>query len=247
MRNHYIRADWQVPDSVNALITTRNGGVSAAPFDSFNLAYHVGDNSDSVLQNRERLKSELGLLFEPQWLKQEHGTAVVRAVAGGPVLCADAVFTDKPGLPCAIMTADCLPVFFCNLSGTQVAAAHAGWRGLANGVLEATLDVFCEPPEEVSVWLGPAIGPAHFEVGEEVRTCFVAQHALAEQAFIPSNKAGHWMADIYQLARFRLAACGVTRVTGGGLSTYGEPKRFFSYRRDGLTGRMASLIWLEPQ
>lgn len=244
MSEHYIRPDWPVSEKVRAVVSTRGGGVSATPYDSFNLGDHVGDELENVRQNRSRLKKELALTHEPQWLEQYHGTEVVAAVAGGPPLRADAVCTDQPGLPCAVLTADCLPVFFCDGAGTQVAVAHAGWRGLAAGILENTLSAFEQSPAQISVWLGPAISQAHFEVGEEVKTAFAETEGEARQAFTPSQRKGRWMADLYQLARYRLMRSGVTCISGGNFCTYGESERFFSFRRDGQTGRMASLIWL---
>ena len=240
----YILPDWSAPKSVGALVTTRVGGVSKKPYDSFNLALHVDDAIAAVTENRERLQQRLGTICKPQWLEQVHGIAVVEAVAGGPVLRGDAVITEKAGLPCAVLTADCLPVFFCDLSGSQVAVAHAGWRGLAHGVLEATLAKFNAPPDEIMAWLGPAIGPEYFEVGPEVQESFVSHMPQAAQAFVPNKEhAGYYFADLYQLARLRLQAQGVTQITGGGYCTYSDAARFYSYRRENCTGRMASLIW----
>lgn len=221
-------------------MTTRSGGVSLAPFDSCNLAQHVADDPQAVLKNRQRLVSLLGC--KPAWLQQVHGVAVVEA-SPALVLEADASWTSKPGVACTVMTADCLPVLFCDRAGSRVAAAHAGWRGLAAGVLEATLDKLAVPADQVLVWLGPAIGPQAFEVGAEVRDAFVAQHAQATAAFQPSVNAGKFMADIYQLARIRLAVRGIDAVYGGDFCTVSDP-RFFSYRRSAQTGRFASLIWL---
>ncbi len=247
MNSHYLGPQWLAPKKVRACVTTRKGGVSSEPYESMNLAYHVGDTTQSVAENRCRLKRELGFAYEPQWLDQVHGTKVVKAVAGGFPLKADAVYSNQPGLPCAVLTADCLPVFFCNLEGTQVAVAHAGWRGLADGVLEATLAVFEEPPNKVLAWLGPAIGATHFEVGIEVRERFLSHQVDMEQAFSESGNSGHWLADLYLLARMRLEHAGVIQITGGNYCTYAEPTRFYSYRREGLTGRMASLIWIEAE
>ena len=236
----WLTPDWPAPVWVRACVTTRSGGVSLAPFDSFNLGEHVEDDPAAVTKNRQRLLSLLG--YKPAWLRQVHGTAVVRA-APGEVLEADASWTATPGIACTIMTADCLPLLFCDRAGTRVAAAHAGWRGLAAGVLEATLAALAVAPDEVLVWLGPAIGAQAFEVGGEVREAFIAAHPQAAAAFGPSANPGRYMADIYRLARIRLAACGVTAVYGGGFCTYSDP-RFYSYRRAARTGRFASLIWL---
>lgn len=235
--------DWPAPANVRACVTTRAGGVSVAPFDSFNLGDHVGDDPAAVAENRRRLQALLGC--QAAWLSQVHGVAVVEADPA-QVTEADASWSTTPGVACAVMTADCLPLLFCDRAGTRVAAAHAGWRGLAAGVLEASVAALGCPPAEVLVWLGPAIGPQAFEVGAEVREAFVAQHAAAAEAFVPSVNPGRFMADLYRLARIRLAVSGVAAVYGGGLCTFGDAERFYSYRRAPRTGRQASLIWLEP-
>ncbi|AXP05325.1 peptidoglycan editing factor PgeF [Pseudomonas fluorescens] len=237
----WLIPDWPAPARVKACVTTRGGGVSLAPFDSLNLGDHVGDDPTAVAENRRRLTDQFAIT--PAWLQQVHGIAVVEADPT-QVATADASWTDTPGIACAAMTADCLPVLFCNRAGTRVAAAHAGWRGLANGVLEATLDSLAVPADEILAWLGPAIGPQAFEVGPEVREAFIAQLPEAVKAFAASPNAGKFLADIYQLARLRLAVRGVTAVYGGGLCTVTDP-RFFSYRRNPCTGRFASLIWIE--
>ncbi|AOE62265.1 peptidoglycan editing factor PgeF [Pseudomonas corrugata] len=239
--NDWLIPDWPAPARVKACITTRAGGVSVAPFDSLNLGDHVDDDPAAVTENRRRLTDQFAI--RPAWLQQVHGIAVVEA---DPTLvaAADASWTATPGIACTAMTADCLPVLFCNRAGTHVAAAHAGWRGLANGVLEATLDSLQVPAVDVLAWLGPAIGPQAFEVGPEVREAFIAQLPQSAQAFVPSHNAGKFLADIYALARLRLAARGVSAVYGGGLCTVTDP-RFFSYRRSPRTGRFASLVWIE--
>ncbi|QCY10451.1 peptidoglycan editing factor PgeF [Pseudomonas sp. MPC6] len=237
----WLIPDWPAPAGVKACVTTRAGGVSLAPFDSLNLGDHVDDSPEAVAENRRRLTARFSI--QPAWLQQVHGIAVAHADPG-LVATADASWTATPGIACTAMTADCLPVLFCDRAGTRVAAAHAGWRGLAAGVLEATLDSLAVPPAEVLAWLGPAIGSQAFEVGPEVRETFVRQLPEAAEAFVPSANAGKFMADIYQLARLRLAARGVTAVYGGGFCTVTDP-RFFSYRRAPRTGRFASLIWLE--
>jgi YfiH family protein len=239
----WLSPDWPAPAWVRTCVTTRDGGVSQAPFDSFNLGDHVGDEPQAVAKNRQRLVSQLGC--QPAWLSQVHGVQVV-AADPAQVHEADASWTTTSGLACTVMTADCLPALFCDRAGSRVAAAHAGWRGLAAGVLEATVAALACAPEEVLVWLGPAIGPQAFEVGGEVREAFVASHPQAASAFVPSINAGRFMADIYQLARIRLAACGVTAVYGGGFCTHSAP-RFYSYRRASVTGRFASLIWLSDR
>ena len=237
---NWLTPDWPAPASVRACVTTREGGVSEAPFDSLNLGDHVDDRPEAVAENRRRLTEHFSI--QPAWLQQVHGIAVVHADPG-VVATADASWTATPGIACAAMTADCLPALFCDRAGTRVAAAHAGWRGLAAGVLEATLDSLDVPADEVLVWLGPAIGPKAFEVGPEVREVFINQLPEAAEAFVPSNNAGKFMADIYLLARLRLAERGVTAVYGGGFCTVTDP-RFFSYRRASRTGRFASLVWL---
>ena len=237
---NWLTPDWPAPASVRACVTTREGGVSEAPFDSLNLGDHVDDRPEAVAENRRRLTDHFSI--KPAWLQQVHGIAVAQADPG-LVATADASWTATPGIACAAMTADCLPALFCNRAGTRVAAAHAGWRGLAAGVLEATLDTLDVPAEDVLVWLGPAIGPKAFEVGPEVREVFINQLPEAAEAFVPSDNAGKFMADIYLLARLRLAERGVTAVYGGGFCTVTDP-RFFSYRRASRTGRFASLVWL---
>jgi YfiH family protein len=238
----WLTPDWPAPAQVKTCVTTRAGGVSLPPFDSFNLGAHVGDEPEAVAQNRHSLIETLSC--QPAWLQQVHGIAVA-AADPSVVAEADASWTATPGIACTVMTADCLPALFCDRSGTRVAAAHAGWRGLVNGVLEATLDALAVPADDVLVWLGPAIGPQAFEVGPEVRDAFMAVQPEADQAFVPSANPGKYLADIYQLARLRLAARGVTAVYGGGLCTVTDP-RFFSYRRSAHTGRFASLVWLAP-
>lgn len=236
----WLTPDWPAPSRVRACVTTRAGGVSLAPFDSLNLGDHVGDDPQAVAENRRRLIERLGC--NPAWLQQVHSADVVEADPAA-VAVADASWTATPGRACAVLTADCLPALFCDRAGSRVAAAHAGWRGLAGGVLENTVAALGVPAGELLAWLGPAIGPQSFEVGAEVREAFVAQHAQAEQAFSASRNAGRFMADLYALARIRLAAIGVTAVHGGGLDTFSDP-RFFSYRRAARNGRLASLIWL---
>ncbi|KII34757.1 peptidoglycan editing factor PgeF [Pseudomonas fluorescens] len=237
---NWLTPDWPAPASVKACVTTREGGVSEAPFDSLNLGDHVDDRPEAVAENRRRLTEHFSI--QPAWLQQVHGIAVAHADPG-IVATADASWTTTPGIACTAMTADCLPALFCDRAGTRVAAAHAGWRGLAAGVLEATLDSLDIPANDVLVWLGPAIGPKAFEVGPEVREVFINQLPEAAEAFVPSHNAGKFMADIYLLARLRLAERGVTAVYGGGFCTVTDP-RFFSYRRASRTGRFASLVWL---
>ena len=244
-----ITPEWPAPANIHAATSTRTGGVSREPFDSLNIGGHVGDEAGSVATNRQRLAEALLLPEKPHWLSQVHGTSVVSLDNGSIGLPeGDASMTQEPGCVCAVLTADCLPVLFCDRAGTRVAAAHAGWRGLAAGVLESTVKALGVPGDEILVWLGPAIGSQSFEVGEEVVQAFVKQNPEAAGAFVPSgdaNREGHWLADLYQLARIRLKNNGVTSVFGGGLCTFDDKERFFSFRRDGETGRMASLIWME--
>jgi len=254
----WLEPEWPAPPGVRALSTFRGGGVSTATYASLNLGDHVGDVPETVAENRRRLGAAAGLPAEPVWLAQVHGTTVAdldaartgpvgRADRGapGPVGPADAAFTRRRGRVCAILAADCLPIVLAADSGDLVAAAHAGWRGLAGGVIEATVKALEVPPERLMAWLGPAIGPEHFEVGAEVREAFVEADLGSEAAFVP-NARGRFMADLSALARRRLAALGVSRIHGGGHCTYAEQDRYFSHRRDGVTGRQATLIWLEP-
>lgn len=237
--------DWPAPQNVRSLVTTRNGGVSQGVFSSFNLGAHVGDDPFAVATNRERVMALVSGV--PVWLNQVHGTRVFDTAsfsAGDRPPEADASFSRKAGFVCTVMTADCLPVLFCDLAGTVVATAHAGWRGLLAGVLEEAIAAMDVPGQNLMAYLGPAIGPQAFEVGDEVRSAFVAADETSAAAFRPSV-SGKWLADIYLLARQRLAGQGVTRIYGGSLCSASESDRFFSYRRDGQTGRMASMIWLD--
>ena len=238
--------DWPVPARVRSLVTTRNGGVSQGEYSSLNLGSHVGDDPNAVMANRAKISAEVGRQL--LWLNQVHGTRVVDAgrfsVNESPPE-ADAAFSRKPEAVCLVMTADCLPVLFCDSAGTVVAAAHAGWRGLLAGVLEETVTAMDVPGSNLLAYLGPAIGPQAFEVGYEVRSAFVAANENAALAFKPSIQPDKWLADIYLLACQRLKALGIRRIFGGSFCTVIEKERFFSYRRDGQTGRMASMIWLE--
>jgi len=264
----WLDADWPAPPGVRALTTTRHGlGVSQAPFDSLNLGIRCGDDVGAVIENRRQLEAALALPSSPRWLKQVHGVDVVRfegapvgadsaatpcseASGSRPVALpagepeADAAVTSTPGTVLAILTADCLPVVFAARDGSEIAAAHAGWRGLADGMLEATVAAMNTPANGIVAWLGPAAGPDSYEVGEEVFDAFVARDAGASVAFA-STRPGHWKVDLYALARRRLAAVGVTDVHGGGLCTISDPARFFSHRRDQRSGRIATLAWIE--
>jgi polyphenol oxidase len=238
----WIVPDWPVPARVRALITTRNGGGSSGPYASMNLGQRVNDDPAVVDANRGLLKAFLPA--EPRWLNQVHGTTVVDAeMIAGPV-DADASVATSPGCVTAIMVADCLPILFADRGGSAVASAHAGWRGLAAGVIENTVRALDLPPRNLLAYLGPAIGPSAFEVGDEVRDAFVAVDPAAGYAFHP-HKPGKWLADLFVLARQRLAMAGVSSVFGGGQCTYSDPARFFSHRRDKVSGRMAALVWLE--
>ncbi len=244
MNSNWITPQWAAPANVRAVCTTRQGGVSDAPFDSLNLGDHVGDNPYMVARNRQLVGEILQLPAEPLWLRQVHGVEVCSMDTADGYPQADAAVAFAPNQVCVVMTADCLPVLFCDKAGTRIAAAHAGWRGLEAGVLERTVAAMQCEPREVLAWLGPAIGATAFEVGDEVRTAFVQHDATAAQAFQATGQDGKWLADMYLLARQRLNAVGVTAITGGDYCTYSDAERFFSYRRDGQTGRMASLIWM---
>ncbi|HEY0746744.1 MAG TPA: peptidoglycan editing factor PgeF [Steroidobacteraceae bacterium] len=221
-----------------------SGGASKPPYASFNLGGHVGDAPTAVVENRRHLRISAGLPAEPSWLAQVHGVTVADLDGSGVLGPADAAVAHRPGTVCAILTADCLPVVFSTDSGDAVGAAHAGWRGLAAGVLSETVLALGAPAERLLAWLGPAIGPGHFEVGREVLEAFTAIDTGAGEAFQP-NPRGRFMADLERLARRQLAHLGVTRVYGGGECTYRQADRYFSHRRDGVTGRQATLIWRE--
>lgn len=239
----WIRPDWPVPSNVRSAATLRIGGASRGPFASLNLGSHVGDDPAAVAENRSRLRAALALPSEPVWLNQVHGNAVVDAAPHSTLPTADAAVARTANRVCAVLTADCLPVVLCDRRGTSVAAAHAGWRGLAGGVLSATVEAMCVQPDQLLAWLGPAIEPEAFEVGAEVREQFVARASADAAAFI-TNSRGRWQADLYALARLELTRLGVTAIHGGGFRCYAEGDRFFSYRRDGQTGRMATMIWI---
>jgi len=247
----FIRATWdQAPANVGSLMTLRGGGVSAAPYDDgcggggLNLGTHVGDDPACVQHNRRLLRQVLPA--EPAWLSQVHGTRVVDAATAGSIpASADASIATQPGVVCAVLTADCLPVLLCDRAGHVVGAAHAGWRGLQAGVLERTLEAMrAAGASDILAWLGPAIGPQAFEVGAEVRQAFVEQDVAAGDAFASTMRIDKYRADIYQLARMRLHNAGVELISGGGRCTVAERESFYSYRRDGVTGRMGSFIWL---
>jgi len=236
--------DWALPSGVRAAFTTRLGGASQPPWDSFNLGAHVGDSPEHVAANRARLRELLGLSDEPAWLSQVHGTTVADLDESSTpgTATADASVTSAAGRACVIMVADCLPVLFASRDGSRIGAAHAGWRGLAAGVLENTVAALGVAPGELQAWLGPAIRPANFEVGPDVREAFVAGDPHAAKYFLP-NTRGRWQADLVGLARRRLQALGLHDISGGEWCTVADPRRFFSHRRDGKGGRLAALIW----
>jgi len=239
----FIQPQWPAPASVRALVTTRSGGFSEGPYGRLNLGDHVGDEDRRVERNRQRLGEVLGLPGPPQWLTQVHGERVLRLPAK-LVQPADGAVTGEPGVVCAVLTADCLPVLLARLDGAAVGVAHAGWRGLAAGVLENAVSKLGGAPDGIVAWLGPAISQAAYEVGDEVRDQLLARYAAAESAFEP-NEAGRWQADLARVARLALDAAGVSQCLGSDLCTFSDA-RFFSHRREAPCGRMASLIWLQP-
>ncbi len=237
-----IVADWPAPAGIHAVTTTRLGGVSQPPFDSLNLGDHVGDNPQAVTENRQRLRQIAALPAEPLWLQQTHSTQVINAADWQPSIEADAIVSDKTNRVCAILTADCLPICLYDQQTRKIAAIHAGWRGLAGGIIEKTIAHMQAEITDLIAWLGPAIGPQQFEVGSDVYEVFTQSSTQAVQAFSIQDN-GRYLADIYQLARQRLTKCGVEQISGGEHCTVSDPATFYSYRRDGQTGRMATLIW----
>ncbi|MCC5854645.1 MAG: peptidoglycan editing factor PgeF [Idiomarina sp.] len=241
-----LRPEWAVPKHIQAAVTTRQGGVSAAPYASLNLGTHVGDLPAAVTTNRARVKKDLKLPSSPLWLSQVHGTRVVRT--HGETMTdtpeSDASYTATPGVVLAIMTADCLPLLLTNRDGTEIAVAHCGWKGIAGGLIRKVVAEFESPAEDIIAWMGPAIGPSAFEVGDDVRRAMMKSDAGHQDAFQPFQQ--RWLADIYQLVRHDLALSGVREVTGGDLCTVSDSEQFFSYRRDGVTGRMGSFLWIQP-
>lgn len=239
-----IRPNWKVPPHIHAFTTLRTGGISQAPFDTFNLGDHVGDNPNDVAYNRKQLVCEFGLPQAPLFLTQTHSTKVICLPYTGKKVEADAVYTNHPNQVCLVMTADCLPVLFCSQDGKEIAATHAGWRGLCDGVLENTVAKFTCSPDNIVVWLGPAIGEKAFQVGKEVVEQFCAIDPESEKAFVPDpSTSGRFFGNLYQLARQRLEKLGIVSISGGEYCTFSEPEKFFSYRRDKQTGRMATLIY----
>jgi YfiH family protein len=234
---------WSVPSSIVAFTTTREGGVSLSPYDNFNLAAHVGDDEKAVLENRTRLKENLTLPAEPYWLSQTHSTIVRYANQNYSLQEADASFTEQKNILCAVLTADCLPLLVAHKDALEVAAIHAGWKGLLNGVIEATFEKLRYPASEYLVWLGPAISPKVYEIGAEVREAFIAKNKEASEGFL--YRDNKWYLDIYTLAKQRLKALGVQDISGSDHCTFSEKDLFFSYRRDNITGRMASCIYIK--
>jgi len=242
----FIYPDWPAPVHVKALTTTRNGGFSVGPFASFNLSNLVHDEQGNVRRNRALLRDAAQLPSEPIWLTQVHSARVIDAFDAGPGEEADGCVTGTAGVVCAVLTADCLPIFICDRRSTRIGILHAGWRGLGAGIIEEGLRKIQVPSANLLAWLGPAIGPSSYEVGDEVRQAFVSQDRELAESFTPvPNRKGHWLADLYDLARRRLRAQGVHAVYGGLRCTLRERDLFFSHRRDGNCGRMASLIWLD--
>ncbi|MCK9047231.1 peptidoglycan editing factor PgeF [Haemophilus influenzae] len=241
-----INPNWSVPKNIHAFTTTREGGVSLKPYFSFNLGDHLGDNKSAVKTNRTLLVEKFGLPQTPIFLTQTHSTRVLQLPYSGQNLEADAVYTNVPNQVCAVMTADCLPVLFTTTSGNEVAAVHAGWRGLCDGVLEETVKYFQAKSEDIIAWFGPAIGPTAFQVGIDVVKQFVAVDEKAKLAFQPNAiEEGKYLGNLYQIATQRLNNLGITQIYGGNHCTFNEKEKFFSYRRDNQTGRMASVIWFE--
>lgn len=236
---------WPLPSEVGAFVTCRSGGCSQAPYDSNNLGTHVGDDPDAVAENRRRLRSHLSIA-EPCWLEQVHGTELVKAGRQSGTRVADGSFTDEPGVVCAVLTADCLPLLLCDSDGREVAAVHCGWRGLAAGIIPRAMERFAASPSSMSAYLGPAISRRHYEVGAEVRDALAATLMRDSEEFsdpVP-RKPGHFLVDLYAVARAQLKAAGLTHIYGGDRCTFAEAAHFYSYRRDGVSGRMATLIWI---
>ena len=238
-----IAPEWDSPARVRALCTTRVGGESPAPYDEFNLGMHLGDDVECVARNRARLREQMNLPAEPDWIRQTHGIRAV-VLESDRDRDADAAITRQPGRVAAVMVADCLPLLVCNRGGSEVAAIHAGWRGLRAGVIASALDAMQSPPDALQAWIGPAISQAHFEVGDEVYSAFVEASPESGRCFV-ANRRGHWLCDLRAIARQQLAGYGVATIECDSHCTYRDRDLFFSYRRDGLTGRQAAMIWIE--
>ena len=239
-----IKPDWEAPANVSACCTTRGGGVSEGPFHQFNLATHVGDDESAVFSNRESLVRQVGLVHQPCWLKQTHSIRVETLIdVVNYNADVDAAITRNLNTVAVVMTADCLPILLCNRNGTEVAAIHAGWRGLADGVVQSTLTAMDSPADDLLAWIGPAISQKRFEVGDEVYRIFADRQENASRHFV-ANRPGHWLCDLPGLATELLKQSGLTAVKQSGLCSFEDEKRFYSYRRNQVTGRMASLIWI---
>ena len=240
----WIAATWPAPDHIHAGTTTRRGGISKPPYATFNLADHVGDDQKNVSTNRELLRKQLNLPAEPCWLQQIHGNRVITAQTAEPTVPADGVLTDQANTVCAVLTADCLPLLLCDTQGTQIAAIHVGWKGFSNDIIANAVEMFSVKREHIMAWLGPCISANQYEIGYEVRDACLKICRVAEHAFTPGRN-GHWFADLYRLVRCQLGHLGIENIHGGDYCTYGDAHLFFSHRRDGVTGRMASLIWMD--
>ncbi|MBI4006186.1 MAG: peptidoglycan editing factor PgeF [Gammaproteobacteria bacterium] len=240
----WIPAKCPVPDNVHAGTTTRMGGMSDPPYDTFNLAEHVGDNPKSISHNRELLRKQLNLPAEPRWLKQIHGNRVITAQTENLTVPADGIITDQANTVCVVLTADCLPLLLCDAQGTKVAAVHVGWRGFSKNIIANTIEMFSAKRKHIMAWMGPCISTSHYEVGAEVRDACLNVCAIAGQAFTP-GRDDYWYADLHELVRCQLEYLGIENIYGGDYCTYSDSKLFFSHRRDGITGRMASLIWMD--
>ncbi|NKB34291.1 MAG: peptidoglycan editing factor PgeF [Pseudomonadales bacterium] len=249
----FLNADWPAPRNVHAMVTTRSGGISESPYASFNLANHVGDNPLAVAGNRDLLREDLPPRISYQWLDQIHGADVITIESAGHKISADGLVSSESGVACCVLTADCLPMLFSNKQGTEIAAVHGGWRGLHGGILENAVNAMESDSADILVWLGPAIGPCHYEVGSEIKQKFLENSAseshieTIEQSFTASTKEGKFQFDLYQFAKLQLALLGVTEVYGGGQCTHCDDMTFYSYRRDGATGRMASIIYFTDE
>ncbi len=240
---NWIDAEWAAPAHVHAGTTTRSGGASPGPFNGFNLAAHVGDEAEAVAENRLQLRKQLNLPGEPLWLKQQHGNRVIKAETEQPGP-ADGTYTGMGGVVCAVLTADCIPLLLCNRDGTEIAALHIGWRGLCKRIIQRGLSMFNAAPHELSAWVGPHISQENYEVGADVVSACSSIWAETRLAITP-GRAGHWHLDLGQLVKTELRQLGVADISGCGRCTYANKEMFYSYRRDGVTGRMASLIWME--
>lgn len=246
IQNGFIYPSWNVPDTIRMVITTRQNGFSKPPYESLNLSMHVGDDSAAVEKNRQYVYDTLQLPSEPFWLEQQHGNKVSVISDPSPITTADSAVALSSNKVCAVMVADCLPVFLCDKNAKGVAVAHCGWRGLATDVLQNTMTALNSAPKDIYAWLGPAIGTNAFQVGDDVRNAFINEDDAYALSFLPDNQ-GKWMADIYQIARIQLQRLGIERIEGGFYCTYYDKRQFYSYRRDAVTGRIAALAWIDDK